>query len=151
MEIKDFMKRNVVSIPADATLAGAAHLFVEKHIGLLPVVEPEGNLVGVLGLINLLELALPAFVHLVDDIDFVHDFGALEEGKPDVELLARPVSEIMRPAYSVKENCGLLRATALMRQWDVHDLPVVSDDKSLVGIASWVDIGTAFLQEWEGN
>lgn len=148
MKIKDCMKRNVVSIPATAPLGEVAKIFVERHIGLLPVVDEGGRLVGVLGLTEMLTLAMPAFVHLVDDVDFVHDFGAVESARPDAEVLARPATTLMRPATTVHENSGLLRAYALMRQRDLHDLPVVADGGTLVGIVSRVDVATAILAGW---
>jgi CBS domain-containing protein len=134
--IRDCMKRNVVSIRATATVREEAALFVARHIGLLPVVDVQGRVLGVLGLRDLLTLELPAFVHLVNDVDFVHDFGAVETTRPAPEMLAQPVTSLMRPATTVPEDCGLLRAYALMYQRDLHDLPVVAADGALVDIAS---------------
>jgi CBS domain-containing protein len=56
----------------------------------------------------------------------------------------------MKPAITVHEDSGLLRAYALMLQQNLHDMPVVSEDGRLVGIASRVDIGTAILSTWSG-
>jgi len=148
MKIGDCMKRTVVSIPATATVDEAAALFAARHIGMLPVVDDSGRLVGVLQLRDLLALVMPDFVRLVGDIDFVHDFGAMEAPQPSPEAMARPVREVMQPSPSVEETCGLLRAFALMRQRDLHDLPVVAPDGRLVGIASRVDIGAALLSGW---
>jgi CBS domain-containing protein len=50
MKIRDCMKRNVVSIQAMATVGEAAKVFVARHIGLLPVVDGQSRLVGVLSL-----------------------------------------------------------------------------------------------------
>ncbi len=149
MKIRDCMKRNVVSIPAAATVGEAASLFVARHIGLLPVVDEHGRLLGVLGLRDMLTLALPAFVNLIEDVDFVHDFGAVESARPTPEALAQPITSLMQPATTVPEDCGLLRAYALMRQRDLHDLPVLAADGKLVGIASRVDVATAVLAGWQ--
>ena len=54
----------------------------------------------------------------------------------------------MRPVFTVDEDCGLLRAYALMLQQHLHDIPVVSKDGKLAGIASRVDIGVAILSTW---
>jgi CBS-domain-containing membrane protein len=151
MKIRDCMKRNVVSIPAAATVGEAASLFVARHIGLLPVVDEQGRLLGVLGLRDMLTLALPAFVNLIEDVDFVHDFGAVESARPTPEALAQPVTSLMQPATTVPEDCGLLRAYALMRQRDLHDLPVLAADGRLVGIASRVDVATAVLAGWQAT
>jgi CBS domain-containing protein len=149
MKIGDCMKRNVVSISATATIGEAAATLVAHHVGLLPVVDERRRPVGVLGVRDLLTLELPVFVNLVDDVDFVHDFGAAETTRPSPEALAQPVTSLMRPATTVPEDCGLLRAYALMRQRDLHDLPVVAPDGTLAGIASRVDVGTAILAGWQ--
>src|SRR3972149_1074291 len=101
MKIGDCMKRNVVSIPETATIGEAAAIFTARHVGLLPVVDDAGQLVGVLQLRDLLALVMPDFVRLVEDIDFVHDFGALETRQPSPEVMARPAREVMQPPLFV--------------------------------------------------
>jgi CBS domain-containing protein len=147
--ISKCMKRNVISIRASASLADAANLFIEKHVGMLPVVDVDGKPVGVLSLRDLVSIALPTFIHLVSDFDFVTDFGAVESTVPSAETLAQPVTTRMGPAFSVPETSGLLRAYALMYDHNLHDLPIVSEDGHLVGIASRVDLGTAILSTWK--
>jgi CBS domain-containing protein len=143
------MKREVISIPSTTTVREAAGVVVERHIGLLPIVDDQGRLIGVVGLHNLLTLELPDFVNFITDVDFVHDFGAVETTRPEPYLLEQLVSTLMQPAISVDEECGLLRAYALMLQHRLLDLPVVAKDGRLVGLASRVDIGAAILSRWQ--
>ena len=147
--IRDCMKREVISIPSTTTVREAAGVVVERHIGLLPIVDDQGRLIGVVGLHNLLTLELPDFVNFITDVDFVHDFGAVETTRPEPYLLEQPVSTLMQPAISVDEECGLLRAYALMLQHQLLDLPVVAKDGRLVGLASRVDIGATILSRWQ--
>ena len=148
MEIQSVMKRHVVSVHEDATLEEAVALLVRHRIGLLPVVDRKGKLLGIVQLKDILELSLPAFVNVVEDYDFVHDFGALEIGEISEEKRGTPIREIMRPPKAVEMDCRLLRAHAFMRQHDLHDLPVIDDRGNLVGLASWVDVGIGFLKDW---
>lgn len=101
MQIHECMKRNVVSIPATATVGQAAARFAARRIGMLPVVDDSGRLLGLLQLRDLLALVMPDFVRLVEDFDFVHDFGAVETRQPSPEATARPVREVMQPPVSV--------------------------------------------------
>lgn len=149
MEIRHCMKRNVFSISSTATIREAAAVFVERHIGLLPIVDERGKLIGMVGLRDLLMLELPDFFKLIPDLDFVRDFGAVETNRPAPEQLDRPVTTLMRPVTSVEENSGLLRSYALMLKEDMHDLPVIDTAGRLVGIASRVDLGTAILASWK--
>ena len=148
MKIRDCMKRNVVSISETSTIRKAAAVFVKHHVGLLPVIDQNNRLVGVMGLRDLLSLELPDFVNFVVDVDFVHDFGAVETTHPSAKMLDESIKILMKPPITVPENSGLLRAYALMLQHNLHDMPVVSEDQKLVGMASRVDIGTAIVSAW---
>jgi len=148
MIVKNYMKRNVISIDEKTTLREAAVILVKKHIGLLPVVDRDDHPVGVIGLNDLLKLELPDFVNFVTDVDFVHDFGAVEDIRPSAKTLNKNIKSFMRPVITVEEDCGLLRAYALMLQQNLHDMPVISKDAKLVGITSRVDVGVAILSTW---
>jgi DHA2 family lincomycin resistance protein-like MFS transporter len=149
MIIRDCMKQNVISVPATSTIADAAQVFVHRHVGVLPVVNEKGKPVGILRLRDLLSLELPDFISLVEDVDFVHDFGAVETTRPAPELLARPVTALMQPVITVEEDSGLLRAYAMMMQDDLQEIPVTSSQGVLVGIVSHVDVATAVLSHWQ--
>ena len=148
MKIRDCMKRNVVSIPETSTVREAAAVFVKEHVGLLPIIDEENNLVGVVGLRDLLSLELPDFINFVTDLDFVHDFGAVENTRPSAEMLDQSIKILMKPPITASEDSGLLRAYALMLQHNLHDMPVISENEKLVGMASRVDIGTAIVSAW---
>lgn len=148
MTVKTCMKRNVISIHADTTIREAANIFVKKHIGLLPVVDDNDRPVGVIGMRDMLTLELPDFVNFLADVDFVHDFGAVENMHPSAKTLNKTVKTLMNPAITVEEDCGLLRAYSLLVQHNQHDMPVVSKEGKLVGITSRVDIGVTILSAW---
>lgn len=148
--IESCMKRNVVAVSPAATAREAAQLVVERHIGTVPVVDATGVLIGMVRVEELLEVFMPDFVALLDNIDFVHDFGAMET--PGLKDLQRATSltmrDLMQPPVAVDQSCGLLRAFATLLKHDIRDLIVVDQAGRLVGIASRVDIAAAFLADW---
>jgi CBS-domain-containing membrane protein len=148
MNVTICMKRNVVSVREKTTIREATNIFVKKHIGLLPVVDDDDKPVGVIGMRDMLTLELPDFVNFLADVDFVHDFGAVEDIHPSAKTLNKTVKSLMKPAITVEEDCGLLRAYSLLVQHNQHDMPVVSKEGKLVGITSRVDIGVAILSTW---
>ena len=114
----------------------------------MPIVDQNNKLLGVIGLRDLLLLVLPDFINFVADVDFVHDFGAVETTRPAADVLDASIKTLMKPPITVNEDSGLLRAYALILQHNLHDMPVVSTEGKLVGMASRVDIGTAILSNW---
>jgi CBS domain-containing protein len=148
MKIGPWMKTKVISVEVTATILDAAQLFRSHHIGTLPVVDGDGRLVGIVPLHTVLHLIMPVFVDLIQDFDYVGDFGVMEEQGPAPEELNRPISQVMTPPVSVQEESGLLRAFAFIHKHQLLDLPVVDQQDRLVGLASRVDIGRALLANW---
>jgi len=147
--IKNCMKRDVFFISNSDSIRQAAEKIVKHRIGLLPVVDEQHKLIGVVRLSDILALELPDFFNLIPDLDFVHDFGAVETTRPLAKELDRPITTIMQPVTTVEETCGLLRAYAIMLKHNMYDIPVISEDGSLVGIASRVDIAVEILSAWK--
>ncbi len=153
MTVGECMKREVTAVLPGTTVCEAARVLVERHVGTLPIVDANQVLLGIVGVTEILTIFLPDFVALLKDIDFVKDFGALEDLEPkDVpEASTLTVRDIMKEPIAVEEDAGLLRAFALMKKHNLRDLPVVSKDGKLLGIASQVDIACGFLSTWAEN
>ena len=148
MVIDQCMKLEVVTVSSRATVAEAVSLFNDHHVGMLPVLNGEGRLIGIVNLRDLLDLVMPAFVNLIDDFDYVGDFGALERQQPSNELLCQPVTAVMQPPVSVPASSGLLRAFAYLHKYELLDLPVVDAQERLVGLVSRVDVGRSLIAGW---
>lgn len=146
--IRDCMKKTVFSIAWTASIRDAAKILIDKHIGILPVLDKNNRPIGVVALKDLINLTLPCFVHLFPDLDFVSDFGAVEDSLPSEANLEQSITTLMHPGTVLSETSGLLRAYAFMLQHDLHDLPVVDKEGKLTGIVSRVDVGTAILENW---
>ena len=143
------MKTRVISESPDITIKEAAILMADNNVGTLPLVDENSKLVGVTTMGAIIEIFLPDFVSLMSNITFVKDYG--EWGSPTTESVQKAermvVADIMEAPVSVEDDCSLIRALSFMHKYSLRDLPVVKDGK-LVGIASRVDIGRAFLSSW---
>ena len=148
-QISKWMKREVVSISPDATIRELAALILEKRVGTLPVVDDEGTLVGTVSITDIVKLFLPDFVAVMDEIDFVHDYGDLENTSEEDRQRARMlhVSDVMEEPVALEDDAGLVHALSVMEKHNLSDLIVIREGK-LVGIASHVDIGRAFLTDF---
>lgn len=145
--IGDCMKRRVVTVTASTTVQEAARIVVEQHVGTLPVVDEEGLLTGLVRLQDLLRVFMPDFVALLNNIDFVRDFGALEQVQPKggPEEAHLTMSDLAGPPVAVEEDSGLMHSLATIVKHQLQDLPIVDKAGRLVGIASRVDIAAAFF------
>lgn len=148
MNVQSCMKTKVISIHVDETVAGAAKLMQEYHIGTLPVVDDHNNLIGILTLHSLLRIVLPDFIDFIANFSFINNLGAFETRIPSETELNIRVKEIMEEPIFVQEDWSLVHAAAILHNEDLADIPVVDASRHLVGLASHVDLGTAIIQGW---
>ncbi len=149
LTIGNWMKKKVVTISVSASIREAASLLVSEKVGTLPVLDTDGKLVGEVTITDIVQIFLPDFVSLMETIDFVEDYGALKV--PSEKVLHRAdtvtLAEIMTEPTAAEEDSSLIKGLSLMIKNDLIDLPVVQEGR-IVGIASRVDIGRAFLIQW---
>ena len=130
MRVSDLMSRNVVTIGAsDSCIEAIARMHAAK-VRHLPVLSPEGRLIGV-----------------VTDRDLRHHLFAPHVFKTvgtvavDVLLKAVPVAEIMSsPVQSVDAQADLVEAARIMLEDKVGSLPVVDANSRVVGIVTETDV-----------
>jgi CBS domain-containing protein/ferritin-like metal-binding protein YciE len=118
LALRDVMTPDVEVIHPDATLQEAARKMKAMDVGPLPVAE-DGRLVGIL-----------------TDRDIT--IRATADGLDPTATLVR---EIMTPdVIYCFEDGGIYEAARLMEQYQVRRLPVVNQERQLLGIVSLGDI-----------
>ncbi len=148
MQVSDCMRTQVFTVETGATLVEAMRIMGSRLVGTVPVIDKNRHVMGVLVLDDLLTQLMPRFVQVLRSTDFIHDYGKFELGPYATHLLDKPLREIMRPPYSLKEGSSLMEAMVFMHNHQVDDVPVVNAAGELVGIVSRVRVGSLFLVDW---
>jgi CBS domain-containing protein len=142
MQVKDVMQTEVVTVAPEATLKEAAALLVEHRISGLPVVDAEGEVVGVVSEADIL------YKERGDRqprgrFAWFFDPGALVDAR---KVEARTVADTMTsPATTIQRWRNVADAAKTMIDLGVNRLPVVHHDK-LVGIVTRADLVRAFAR-----
>ena len=118
MKISELMVKEVITCPDTALLGEAARLMWEHDIGFIPVVSPDGALAGV-----------------ITDRDGL--LAAYFQGKPLWEIPVR--SAMSTRIATCPPEADIEAAERLMRESQVHRLPVVTKEGKLVGVISLND------------
>ena len=145
MQAKDIMTTRVVTVSENATVLDAARLMAKRRISGLPVVDANGDLVGILtegDLLRRTEIAteksrsrlFSAFLNpgrLADE--YTHTHG-------------RKVGEVMTPEpVFVSEDTPLEKIVQLIEKKRVRRFPVLRDGK-LVGIVARANLVRAYIK-----
>jgi CBS domain-containing protein len=122
MQVKDVMTTPAITVREDASLHDVAEVLAMQRVSGLPVVDPDGAIVGV-----------------ISEADIIRkEAGQLSEARTAGEAMTAPALTF-EPWRPVTEA-----ARAMLRE-QVNRLPVVSDGE-LVGIVARADLVQAFVR-----
>ncbi len=142
MRVVDVMTTEVMTVAPEATLKEAARLMVKARVSGLPVVDPDGKLVGIITEADFLarevERERPRRHGLLDAL-----FGGAQHSLAEAETVAEAMTE---GVVTIGPDSTLAEAARVMATRDVKRLPVVDGRGLLIGVVSRGDVVAAFTR-----
>ena len=139
---KEIMTQDVITVTEDTTIKTLSDLFIKHKVNGFPVLDNDGQLVGIVTEKNLIErnknLHIPTVIALFDAVIY------LESGKKFEEEVKRfnatRVKDICTSnVVTVSPDTSFDEIASLMAEKGVHSIPVV-DGKNTVGMIGKLDI-----------
>ena len=133
MKAADVMTRQVITVTPDASILQAARLMLQHHISGLPVVDQQGQVIGMVTEGDFLRRSETGTVrHRPSWLEVLMSTGRLAEEY--VHTHGRKVDEVMsRSPHTVSEETSLEEVVRTMERERIKRVPVVRGGK-LVGI-----------------
>lgn len=146
MNVADIMTRQVVSVTPQMTIADAARRMLDNRISGLPVVDPDGTVVGIVTEGDLLRRIETGTARQRSRwFEILGGPGRL--ARDYVHSHARKIGEVMTPEVaSVTPQDSLTAVVELMESRHVRRLPVIEEGR-LVGIISRANLVRALLDK----
>jgi CBS-domain-containing membrane protein len=143
MQVKDIMTEDVLTVQTDTPVTAVAHLFREKAISGVPVMDEAGKLVGIVTEVDLIARHarphFPAYIQFLDSIIYLEGPKRYRESMR--RILAATASELMTtPVQTADPDMDVQDLAAMMVDEHVNPVPVVDGEGRLVGIVSHTDL-----------
>lgn len=131
---KHIMSRDVISVTPTTTLEDAWALLRGHKIKVLPVLDTDQEVVGIISLVDFVKRA-----HLKG---FNEMYGQLEDFvKGDNQSRPPLVREIMvTPVFSVNEYDLIAQIVPLLSDQGMHHVPVLNEERQMTGIITQSDL-----------
>lgn len=145
MKVSDFMTKNVVSMTPDKTVEEAAALMLEKKFSVLPIVDSNNNLVGIItesdfvGKEAHIPHALASIKRLLGQLFYFDDIETIFANAKKMPL----VKVMSKRPKTVTPEHTLTEVVDMMIRHHLKRIPVVENDQ-LIGIITRKDILKAF-------
>jgi len=142
VQVADLMTRQVITVQPETPVAEIARAMVQHDVSGVPVVDHDGNLVGIVTETDLVvqnaNVHFPTFLQILDARIYLSDTRHFEDELR--KALGTVAADVMtREVETVKPNDDVSVAATLMVDKDLNPIPVVENGK-LVGIISRSDI-----------
>ncbi len=149
MKAKDIMTTEVISVYPETRIADAAKLLLERHLNGLPVIDHEGNLVGIICQSDLIfqqkKIPVPTVFTFLDGLFPLTSYKDLE--KEVGKIAAAAVKDAMVPSpITVEPDTSLEDIATIMVRHNIHTLPVVEGDR-VVGVIGKEDVLRTLMPE----
>ena len=142
LKVKDIMTTDVVTVTKETTVMELAGLFANRHLSSLPVLDTNGELIGIVTETDLVEqdknLHIPTVISIFDWVIYLESDKKFE--KELKKMTGRVVGDIFSTELlTVSPDTSIADVADLLSSRKINALPVV-EGKKLVGIVSRIDL-----------
>jgi CBS domain-containing protein len=126
MNVEDVMTRDVKTCPWHASVNEAARMMWEQDFGVLPIIDGDGTVVGI-----------------ITDRDVC--MAAYTQGRPFAHISV--ATAMSRSVYGCKRGDSLAEAMTTMQRHQIRRLPVLDATGRIEGILSLSDLTRALFSQ----
>ncbi len=142
IKAKDIMEKNVITMNPQTGIKEAARILLENHINGAPVIDYDGQVVGIICQSDLIaqqkKLNMPSVFAFLDG--FI-PMGSIKHMEAEIKKMsAMTVEDAMTPApEAVTPEASIEEVAGLIVDKRFHTIPVMENEK-LVGVIGKEDI-----------
>jgi CBS domain-containing protein len=134
------MSQNFPVLHPDNTVKDAIDTFYKYQTTYIPILDENDDFAGEVTVFDIFNLGIPHYVGKVGNLKFLKSFDTFEKTLLDQENVIK-IREVMKKyTVSLEEDSPIIDAIVKITQGKRRNIPVVRDEKKLVGIVTITDI-----------
>ncbi len=140
---KDIMNKEVITIQKHASIEKLSSLLLKHEISGVPVVDDQGNMIGVVTegdiIVKDSDLQFPTYFKLLDSIIYLESLSKFKRNLK--KHMGTKVEDIMsKNVVTIDQETPVNKIANIMTSKNINRVPVVDQDKNLVGIVTRADL-----------
>ena len=138
IKAKDIMEKNIITLSPDTEISKAVEILLKNHINGVPVVDANGELMGILCQSDLIfqqkDIPIPPIFAILDSIFPLSSSKSLDDQFQKMAA-TKVVHAMVKKVTTVTPDTSVSELAGLMVEKHFHTLPVV-EDKMGIGQSS---------------
>ena len=145
MKVGKIMTKKVITIPLQAKLKEVAKILQDSGISGAPVVNEDGELVGIVSEKDIFKALYPSHAEFYDSPGIWVDLDSLEAKTRD--NIYTPVESFMtKEVVTVNADASLMQVGSMMMVRGIHRIVVTGNENKIMGIVTRRDIYQKILK-----
>lgn len=147
--VREIMTKDVISFKPEDSLSTVAKTFIEENISAAPVIDEENRVVGIISESDLMDVLeyhenlgselLSLVPEYGDRWSFQRSFEEVDEWLQRVEE-GKAEDEMTKGVFTVNPDDDVSKVEEVMVLRKVNQVPVVDEEKKLVGLVARADV-----------
>ena len=148
LKARDYMTADVIAVGRAANVAEIAALLKKHRITGVPVVDGEKRLLGLVTHEELINIFVPHYLSMFDELAFLDDLGEIEaQTMAEIEPTLFLAEDIMATdLITAGPSTSIMKVAALLINRKLVLIPVVDEEGRVVGVVSRNDVSSALTQ-----
>jgi CBS domain-containing protein len=145
MKVRDHMATDIVSVGRAANVAEIAAILKKHGVPGVPVLDAEMHLLGMVTHEELINIFIPHYLHMFDELAFLDDLGEIEaHSMAEIEPKLFLAEDVMSTdVVTVTPETSVMKVAALMVNKKLVLVPVIDSAGRVVGVMSRSDVSYA--------
>jgi len=147
---EDIMTKDVIVLREEDEIKKASDIFLKYKINAIPVINADKKLCGIVSETDLVyqesNLHIPTVFTIFDSIFYL---GSSKHFKEDVnKITATKIKDIMnKDVFYAKKTDDIYGLATVMADKKYYSIPIINDDKEIIGVVSRYDIIKAMSEQ----
>ncbi|OGK20079.1 hypothetical protein A3C23_03845 [Candidatus Roizmanbacteria bacterium RIFCSPHIGHO2_02_FULL_37_13b] len=138
MIVKKAMSKKITSVHPETSIYEIAKILFDRNIRCLPVLGDDNKIIGIIRDENIFQQLYPNYHEYIVDISS-HNYNEIEHKMK--EIAKKKAKDIMSKTFSyVHPEDPMIKALSLMIVHGERQIPVLDENKKIVGIVAKGDI-----------
>ena len=138
--VAEIMSRDVYKAKPEQTISHILNIMKVKNLKYMPVVNEQDEYIGKLDLLDILDIAYPSYLFLMNSLSFLNNLRSFEDfiAKENDVL----VKDVFKAGHKrvIRFDASIVELGFVMKKEHMHYITVVDDKDKVIGIVSMRDM-----------
>jgi len=140
LTVAEIMSKDVFTAKTDQTVSHILNIMKVKNLKYMPVVNDKDEYIGKIDLLDVLDIAYPSYLFLMNNLSFLSNLRSFEDFiAKENDVLVKDVFKAGQKRV-IRSDASIIELGFVMKKEHMHYITVVDDKDKVIGIVSMRDM-----------